>query len=102
MFKRLSVEELFGVGASQDENFLIIPVNHTKPESILAQIIYNASKIYNGSVVDESGEQIEDLVFNNEELYFFSIYLWRVSVLKGKKIYQFRLNHRNEEDQGIS
>lgn len=94
----LTLEELFGIGAYQDENYLVIPSQYNNAEQILASIISKALDNYQGIIVDENSEQIEGLTFNNQEAYQLAIFLWRVSLTNNKILHQFIMHQRNEEN----
>lgn len=81
--QQLSLTQIFGVGASQDADVLIInktslkrltPTANNTAESLLAAILLTALENFQGSITDENNQPITDetgqcITFDNSEVF---------------------------------
>ncbi|WP_414579598.1 hypothetical protein [Anabaena sp. CCY 9402-a] len=90
----LTLQELFGVNAIQDDQVLVItkpdlplltPQSNNTAESLLVAILINALEKFQGFIEDEQGQSITDennnpIEFDNKDAYeFLSIFNWEAS-----------------------
>jgi hypothetical protein len=100
----LTLQDLFGARASQDEQFLKInkvdlahlsATNDNRAEQLLVALILKAQQQFEGVVVDETGQPIADetlstISYNNSSLYSnLLVSFWRIRFQDLKKIHQF-------------
>lgn len=87
----LTIQDLFGAGASQNAQFLFIQKadllgltvsTNNRAEQLLAGVVLTASQQFEGLLSDEMGDTVIDesgntISYNNSELYDFYLTFWR-------------------------
>lgn len=95
----LSIEQLFGKGASQDENVLVInkasllgisPTTTNTAESLLVAILITALQNFQGTITDENNQPITDE--NNQSITYDNSSDFELIKLIGWKPFLFTRN----------
>ena len=105
---QLTVQQIFGVNAYQNAEFLVcnksdfLNLTNTatnKAESLLAAIILKLHSNFEGSVFDENNSALTDelnrpITFSNFNLYeLLNVFYWKKQLLEGKIIDTFIIEH---------
>lgn len=99
----LTLQELFGEDASQDEQFLKIDksnlplltlAENNRAEQLLVALILKALHAFEGVLVDQNQELVIDEIgqpigFDNSNFYNLQVKFWRVQFQNSKIIHQF-------------
>ncbi|MBD2438260.1 hypothetical protein [Nostoc sp. FACHB-110] len=93
--ENLTLQQLFGVNASQDNQTLTIrksdlplltPSNSNTAESLLTAILIKALSNFQGFIEDENGNAITNEIdnpieFNNQNYYSLNLFRWRDNLI---------------------
>lgn len=106
----LTLQQLFGVNATQNSQSLVIakadlplltPSSVNSAESLLAAILITALSTFEGVLTDENNNPVSDVTgeminYDNKMLYILTLELWGVSILNQKIIHEFVVNQYQE------